>query len=165
MSAPIAKIFYNQPVYEALLSEAATRENPYAKSAYEAAAEKVLNAEVDLTLETKECANWLQCLGPKTREFVKRFLELHRLKKDYERTRDSNLLFPPEWRGTLLEDDVRIIYALDLDINSYYSKYNTDPVDVKTRGEALNFYFGTILYDTTRQWIFDQIQEIVCGDF
>jgi hypothetical protein len=165
MSVPIATIFYNQPVYEALLREAAKRENPYASSAFYAAASKVLNAEVDLTLETKECANWLQCLGPKTREFVKHFLELYRIKSEFERIRDSNLLFPPEWRGTLLEDDERIMIALDLDINSYYSKYNTDAVDVKTRGEALNFYFGTILYDTTRQWIFDQIQKIVSADF
>jgi hypothetical protein len=165
MSAPIAKIFYNQPICEALRQEASKRENPYASAAFEAAASKVSNAEVDLTLPTKECSNWLQCLGPKTREFVKRFLELYRIKSEFERTRDTNLLFPPEWRGTLLEDDERIMIVLDLDINSYYSKYNTDAVDVKTRGEALNFYFGTILYNETRQWLFDETQKIVSADF
>ena len=161
MAISMAKIFYNQPICEALRQEASKRENPYASAAFEAAASKVSNAEVDLTLPTKECATWLTCLGPKTRDFVKRFLELHLLKSEYERTRDSNLLFPPEWRGTLVEDDERIMVALDLDSNSYYSKYNTDTVDVMTRGEALNFYFGTILYNETRNWLFDQIQEIV----
>jgi hypothetical protein len=158
----MATIASNQSIYNALLKEAATRENPYAKKAYEMAASKVSHADVDLTLDTTETSTWLQCLGPKTREFVNRFTELYTLKQAYiDTVRNDETpkpLFPPEWRNTISEEEFYIAVSLD---PKSRPMIDTNRVDKMTLKEAITFYFKTIKYDTTRSWIFTQLRCIV----
>ncbi len=158
----MATIASNKPIYDALLKEASTRENPYAKKAYETAASKVSHADVDLMMDTTETSTWLQCLSPKTREFVQSFTELYTLKQEYIETvkndETPNPLFPPEWRNTISEEEFYIAVSLD---PKSHPMINTDRVDKMTLKEATTFYFKTIKYEKTRSWIFSQLHCIV----
>jgi hypothetical protein len=161
-SIPDAKLVGNQPIRDSLITLSSMCKDPYTKLVFVITATKVANVELDLFLNSKEVHAWLSTLGTKLHNMISEFVEIYSIMHTYNTTGNTDVFFPPEWHGTLKQDDERYSIALDLDVNSFHSNFNT-PLETKTRGEALNFYYGDIKYDKTRKWLFEQIETIECG--
>lgn len=168
----IASVPANQPICDALLAEAAKRENPYKARAYRNAAVKVAGTNRNLFTDSPDGVEdaWLQHhLGEKTGLFVSEMVVTARLTNAYDAGRNPYALFPPEW-DALLEDDARINVAI---------KVLTDMIDrpkearrkfqesphKSTYTVAYQFYSKYDGYDTDAilVWFYNNIIGMVMG--
>ncbi len=160
---PTACVTANQPICDALLAEAAKRENPYAARAYRNAAAKVAIATINLFMEYHE--EWVEHhLGEKTGLFVNEFITMTKLKAAYNNGRNPHALFPAAWGG-LLEDDARIHIALDV-INDILD----NPAEARRKLHASNedymmAYMFYTAYETEAPlvWFYNNIVNMVMG--
>jgi hypothetical protein len=164
---PTACVTANQPICDALLAEAARRENPYASRAYRNAAAKVATATINLFTKSHDGVEdaWVDHhLGEKTGLFVNEFITMTKLKAAYNNGRNPYALFPSAWGG-LLEDDARIHVALDV-----IKGILDNPAETRRKLHASNedyitAYMFYTAYDTEAPliWIYNNIVNMVMG--
>jgi hypothetical protein len=166
---PTASVAANQPICDALLAEAAKRENVYAARAYRNAAAKVATAKINLFTKSPDGVEdaWVDHhLGEKTGLFVSEFITMTHLKAAYNNGRNPYALFPSAWGG-LLEDDARIHVALDV-LNDLLD--NPLEANRKFHASGTNSDYATayVFYNQyepgdTLTWFYNNIVNMVMG--
>jgi hypothetical protein len=156
MASIVAKIVSNQPICAALLREASKHNNSQQKKAYETAALEVSNADVDLTNDLYDISSWIKCLDNSAGNFVEAFVELYHIKKGINNDEPPKTLFPPEWRGYITEEEFIIALSVSPAERNRENCYDTTMIK-----EANHYYYNTIKHDSTREWIFRQLNQYV----